>query len=32
MLIYNYLVFKNNYVVPSFKNGTLGYVTIATSS
>jgi len=32
MLILNYLIFKNNYVVPNFNYGMLCYVTISTSA
>jgi len=32
MLISHYLIFKSDYVVPNFSYGTLGYLTISTSS
>ena len=32
MLLLNYLIFKNNYVVPNFSYGMLCYVIIPTSS
>jgi len=32
MLIFHYLIFKNNYVVPNSNYGLLCYVTISTSS
>jgi len=31
MLILNYLVFKNNYILPNFSYGMLWYMTISTS-